>query len=46
MFGGFVLAEISFGDVFAFGGAFNSGSVVVWTTSPLLMMPFVAEYNQ
>jgi hypothetical protein len=29
MFGGFMLADISFWDMFAFGGAFNSGSVVV-----------------
>jgi hypothetical protein len=32
MFCGFMLAEISFWDMFASGGAFNSGSVVVWET--------------
>ncbi len=29
MFGGFMLADISFWDMFASGGAFNSGSVDV-----------------
>ncbi len=32
MFGGFNLADISFWDMFASGGAFNSGSVVVCET--------------
>ncbi len=32
MFGGFILADISFWDIFASGGAFNSGSVVVCET--------------
>ncbi len=32
MFGGFMLADISFWDMFASGGAFNSGSVVVCET--------------
>ncbi len=30
MFGGFMLADISFWDMFASGGAFNPGTVVVW----------------
>ncbi len=29
MFGGFMLADISFWDMFASGGAFNPGTVVV-----------------
>ncbi len=29
MFGGFMLAAICFWDMFAFGGAFNPGTVVV-----------------
>ncbi len=32
MFGGFMLADISFWDMFASGGAFDSGSVVVCET--------------
>jgi hypothetical protein len=30
MFGGFMLADISFWGMFASGGAFNPGTVVVW----------------
>ncbi len=30
MFGGFMLADISFWDMLASGGAFNPGTVVVW----------------
>jgi hypothetical protein len=30
MFGGFMLADISFWDMFASGSAFNHGTVVVW----------------
>ena len=32
MLGGFMLADISFWDMFASGGAFNSGSVVICET--------------
>ncbi len=32
MFGRFMLADISFWDMFASGGAFNSGSVLVCET--------------
>ncbi len=32
MFGGFMLADISFWDMCVSGGAFNSGSVVVCET--------------
>ncbi len=32
MFGGFMLAHISFWNMFSSGGAFNSGSVVVCET--------------
>ncbi len=30
MFGGFMLADISFWDMFTSGDAFNAGTVVVW----------------
>ncbi len=30
MFGGFMLVDISFWDMFTSGGAFNPGTVIVW----------------